>query len=50
MFAAESMLNESIRCAADVVPILNLVDVEICHYDTSHIGEIKEILPGSKTQ
>ena len=48
MIAAESIPNVLVRCAA-VVPILNLVDVEICHYDTSHIDKIKEILPGSKT-
>ena len=35
----------SVCCAADVVPILDLVDVEIYHYDTSHIDKIKEILP-----
>ena len=49
MFATESIPNVSVHCAADVAPILNLVDVEICHYDTSHIDKIKEILPGSKT-
>ena len=51
MIAAESTPNVSVRHAADVAPILNLVDVEICHYYTkrSHTDEIKEILPGSKT-
>ena len=48
MIAAESIPNMLVHHAA-VVPILNLVDVEICHYDTNHIDIIKEILPGSKT-
>ena len=49
MIAAESIPNVLVCCAADVVPILNLVDVEICYYDTIHIDKIKEILPASKT-
>ena len=49
MIAAESIPNVSVRRAADAVPILNLVDVEICQYDICHIDKIKEILPGSKT-
>ena len=48
IIAAESIPNVPVCCAA-VVPILNLVDVEICHYDSSHIYNIKEILAGSKT-
>ena len=48
MIAAESIPNVLVCCAA-VVPILNLVDVEICYYDTIHIDKIKEILPASKT-
>ena len=49
MIAAEWIPNVLVCCAADVVPILNHVDVKICHYDTSHIDKIKEISPGSKT-
>lgn len=48
MIAAESIPNV-LACCAAVVPILNPVDAEICHYDSSHIYKIKEILPGSKT-
>ena len=49
MIVAESIPNVLVCCAADVVPIVNLEDIEICHYDTSHIDKIKEISPGSKT-
>ena len=46
--AAESMPNVSVRCAADVAPILNLVNVEICQYNASDVAEMKEKLPESK--
>ena len=49
MIAAESMSNVSVRCTADVAPILNLVDVEICLYNTAKMVEMKEILPGSNS-
>ena len=49
LWLLQNQSNMSVHCGADVVSILNLVDVEICHYDTSHIDKIKEILPRSKT-
>ena len=42
------MPNVSVRCAADVAPILNLVNVEICQYNASDVAEMKEKLPESK--
>ena len=40
VIAAESMPNIVVRCTNDLVPILNLVNVAMCQYDTSNQGFI----------
>ena len=49
VIAAESMPNVSVRSAADVAPILNLVNVDISQYNANDIADMAKKLPAPKT-
>ena len=43
VIAAKSMPNVSVCCAADVAPILNLVNIDISQYDAHDIADMAKV-------